>query len=43
VEGFNIRGERLVIKTKSKMLAVILQHELDHLAGITLRDRGKPV
>ena len=29
--------------TKSKRLAVILQHEIDHLQGVTIADKGKEI
>ena len=41
VKGLDQNGKPVTIKTKSKRVAVILQHELDHLAGITLYDKGK--
>lgn len=41
IEGYNTAAEKVVLTTKSKMLAWIFQHEIDHLAGITLKDKGK--
>jgi len=43
VEALNADGESGSIKTKSKKVAKILQHEIDHLNGITLLDKGKKV
>ena len=36
-------GEKKTTVTKSKRLAKVLQHELDHLNGLTLIDTGKKV
>lgn len=41
VEGFDRNGDPIRIKTKSKQLAKILQHEIDHLHGTTIADKGK--
>jgi len=43
VEALNADGEFGIIKTESKKVAKILQHEIDHLNGITLLDNGKRV
>ena len=43
VGALNTNGEFVVTKTKSKKVAKILQHEIDHLKGITLLDKGKKV
>lgn len=43
VEAFNYKGEPCIIKTKSKQIAKILQHEIDHLMGITLANKGKEI
>jgi len=34
-------GEKRTTVTKSKKLAKIIQHEIDHLDGLTLAERGK--
>lgn len=41
VEALDRNGELRIIKTKSKKTAKVLQHEIDHLNGITLADRGR--
>ncbi len=41
VSGLNEKGEPVELRTKSKQLARILQHEIDHLQGITVLDKGK--
>jgi len=43
VEALDRDGEKKTAVTKSKRLAKILQHELDHLNGLTLIDTGKRV
>jgi len=43
VTGLAADGETLMIGTKSKRFAKIVQHELDHLDGFTLLNRGKKV
>lgn len=39
VEALNLRGERVRQKARG-LLAAVLQHEIDHLDGITLHDKG---
>lgn len=39
--GLDYHGHEVNVRTKSKKLAVVIQHEMDHLAGITLYDIGK--
>ena len=41
VEGLDRNGKPVVIDTKSKRLTKILQHEIDHLNGITIANKGK--
>lgn len=41
VEGLDRDGNPVVIKTKSKRLAKILQHEIDHLLGVIIAKKGK--
>lgn len=41
VTGLDRHGNPIEIETKSKQLAKILQHEIDHLNGITIADKGK--
>jgi len=43
VEGLDAHGNQITIATSSKALAKILQHEIDHLRGITIADKGKEV
>ncbi|KPK10632.1 MAG: hypothetical protein AMJ56_07630 [Anaerolineae bacterium SG8_19] len=43
VEGLDRNGDKLIIITKSKALAKIFQHEVDHLNGITIADKGRKV
>ena len=43
VSGLNERGEEVEFITKSKQLAKIIQHEVDHLHGWTIADKGKEV
>jgi peptide deformylase len=43
VSGVDKDGEVIEFETKSKHLAKIIQHEIDHLQGITLLDKGKEV
>lgn len=43
VEGLDAHGNQITIATSSKNLARILQHEIDHLQGITIADKGKEV
>ena len=43
VEGLDEHGNKVEFTTKSKKLAVILQHEIDHLNGITIADKGKEI
>lgn len=40
VEAFNRKGEKVVVEA-SDFLAVVLQHEIDHLNGIVFLDRMK--
>ncbi len=40
VEAFNRKGEKIVVEA-SDFLAVVLQHEIDHLNGIVFLDRMK--
>jgi peptide deformylase len=40
VKGINLRGEPTKIKARG-LLAACLQHEIDHLNGITLANRGE--
>ncbi len=41
VDAHDRNGKPRRIKTKSKKLAMILQHEIDHLLGFTLMEKGK--
>ena len=41
VEGLDRNGNPVVIETKSKRLAKILQHEIDHLLGVIIAKKGK--
>ena len=41
VEGLDRNGNPIVIETKSKRLAKILQHEIDHLLGVIIAKKGK--
>jgi len=43
VEAYDREAEKKIAATKSKRLAKILQHEMDHLKGLTLIDVGKKV
>ena len=43
VMSLNAAGEKRATVTKSKKLAKIIQHEIDHLDGLTLAERGKRV
>ncbi len=40
VSGFNIDGEPVIIKARG-ILARVYQHEIDHMAGITIQDRKR--
>lgn len=41
IMGLNEKAEEVKFRTKSKQLARILQHEFDHLHGVTIADKGK--
>jgi peptide deformylase len=41
VQAYDINGDIFIFKTKTKLDSIILQHEVDHLNGITLFDRAK--
>lgn len=41
--GYDRHGEAIRIKTKNKILAIVLQHEMDHLFGIMVDERGKKI
>lgn len=43
VTGLDEYANPVDITTKSKQLAKILQHEIDHLNGVTIADKGKEV
>jgi len=43
VNGLDEKGEEIEFMTKSKQLAKIIQHEVDHLYGRTIADKGKEV
>jgi len=43
ITGLDEHGEEVEIITRSKQLAKILQHEVDHLNGITLDTKGKEI
>lgn len=43
ITGLDEYADPIDITTKSKKLARILQHEVDHLNGITIADKGKEV
>ena len=43
IYGLNEKGEEINFRTKSKQLAKLLQHEVDHLHGVTILDKGKEV
>lgn len=43
INGLDEAGKEVQFRTKSKQLAKILQHEVDHLYGITIADKGKEV
>ena len=43
VEALNADGEFGGMRTKSKKVAKILQHEIDHLDGVLFTDKGKAV
>jgi len=40
ISGLDERGEEFDLMTKSKQLAKILQHEVDHLYGVTIAEKG---
>lgn len=42
VRFFNEQGEHLILKFRGHE-AVIIQHETDHLLGLTIKDRGEQV
>ena len=39
LKGFDEEGKPLTIRSKSKMTAFVIQHEIDHLNGLTILDR----
>ena len=39
VEGFNLQGDQISVHTTRKITSFILQHEIDHLNGITIMER----
>jgi peptide deformylase len=44
VRGYSLNGDQLaevIVKSKKKMLSFELQHEIDHLNGMTILERGK--
>ena len=43
VSGLGANGESLMVGSKSKRFAKIIQHELNHLGGFTLLNKGKRV
>jgi len=43
LKGLDEHAEPVEIMTKSKAVAKMLQHEIDHLNGITIADKGKRV
>ena len=43
ITGLDENADPIDITTKSKQLAKVLQHEIDHLNGITIADKGKEV
>lgn len=43
VRGLDENANPVDITTKSKQFAKILQHEIDHLNGVTIADKGKEV
>jgi len=42
VEGFDEQGQKKVIET-TNLLAIVIQHEIDHLHGILIIDKLNPV
>lgn len=43
IEGLDKSGNVIIFKTKSRRVANIFQHEIDHLLGITIADKGKRI
>ena len=43
VKGLDEHGNSITVRPKTKMLAIILQHEIDHLNGTLIIDKGKEV
>lgn len=39
VKGYDREGKKIRIKPRSKIENIVLQHEIDHVNGITIRDR----
>ncbi len=39
VRGFDREGKLLLVKERQKLISFILQHEIDHLNGITLMEK----
>lgn len=42
IKGFNLKGKLITIAAKG-FFARIIQHEMDHLSGVLITDRGKIV
>lgn len=43
IEGLDKDGNVIIFKTKSRRVANIFQHEIDHLLGITIANKGKRI
>lgn len=41
IRYLDLDGKECRWKSKTKMQAIAIQHEMDHLAGITIEDQGK--
>jgi peptide deformylase len=41
IKAFDINGDIFIYRSKNKLDAIIPQHEIDHLNGITLFDKAK--
>lgn len=43
VRGLDLDGSQFTLRPKKKLISFAIQHELDHLNGLTLQDLGKEV
>ena len=41
IKALDENGEEILINSKNKQISFRLQHEIDHLNGITIADKGK--